>query len=362
MTRLSVNIKRPSELSSLEREAWKTFCAANPVLGSPYFALEFAECCEEARDDTRVLVILRAAKLVGFLPVQIGKIGCVRPLGGPLGDLHGLICEPTTELDLREVLAAAHIPMFDFNSGLVSQTGFVEAANDVEGSWIIDLQDGFEAWQAARKSVAPKVMRNLRTRRRRLEEVEEGFRFVMADTSAYAFETLIEWKRAQYQRTNVFDVFSVDWTRRLLEAIRRRESDSFYGVCSSLYIGDKIAAVHFGMATDRLCHYWFPAYNGDASHLSPGLLLLVEMSKTAAELGLQGVELGPGNYGFKKDLASYQVGIGSGYIGQPSMQLITRQLTQAVVRGIETAPIGPIRDWPGKAVRKLDRLAGFYAA
>jgi CelD/BcsL family acetyltransferase involved in cellulose biosynthesis len=362
MTRLSVDIKRPSELSSLEQETWRTLCAANPVLGSPYFALEFAECCEEARDDTRVLVIQRASGIVGFLPVQLGKIGCVRPIGGPLGDLHGLICEPDAELDLGEVLAAAHIPMFDFNSGLVSQRGFANAAHDVEGSWIIDLADGFDAWQAARKSVAPKVMRNLRTRRRRLEEVEEGFRFVMADTSDYAFETMIEWKRAQYQRTEVFDVFSVDWTRRLLEAIRRRESDSFYGVCSSLYIGDKIAAVHFGMATDRLCHYWFPAYNGDASHLSPGLSLLVEMAKTAAVLGLQGIELGPGSYGFKKDLASFQVGIGSGYIAQPSLQMVTRQMAEALVRGIETAPLGPIRNWPGKAVRKLDRLAGFYAA
>lgn len=362
MTRLNVEIRRPSELSQLERETWKALCAANPVLGSPYFALEFAECCEEARDDTRVLVIQRRGQVVGFLPVQIGKIGCVRPIGGPLGDLHGLICEPEADLDLNEVLAAAHIPMFDFNSALASQTGFARAAHAIEGSWIIDVQDGFDAWLAARKSVAPKIARNLRTRRRRLEEMQEGYRFVIADTSDLAFETMISWKKAQYQRTEVFDVFSVDWTRRLLEAIRRRESDSFYGICSTLYIGEKIAAVHFGMGTDRILHSWFPAYNGDAATVSPGLLLLVEMVKTAATLGLQGVELGPGSYGFKKDLASYQVGIASGYVAQPSLHMLTRQVTEALVRGIEAAPLGPLSAWPGKTVRKLDRLAGFYAA
>ena len=79
---MDVSLEKPSTLSSAERAAWRAFAAENPALASPYFTLDFAECCEEARNDTRVIVVRRGGRIEAFLPLQAGKFGYARPLAG----------------------------------------------------------------------------------------------------------------------------------------------------------------------------------------------------------------------------------------------------------------------------------------
>jgi CelD/BcsL family acetyltransferase involved in cellulose biosynthesis len=362
MNPLEVTIKRPSELTDGERDAWHAFLDADPSLGSPYFALEFAECCEEARSDTRVVLARTHGQIRAFLPIQTGRFGYVRPLAGPLGDVQGLIAEPGYEVRLDAMMRAARIPVYDFQSALSSQSAFAEHAHHRDGSWIMDVSCGIDDWRARRKSVTPKFIRNLSTRERRLQDVEGGHSFIMADARPEAVDALVRWKRQQYQQTGVFDVFSVDWPMRLLRAILKRQSDRFSGVCSTLNINGEIVAVHVGMASDRICHYWFPAYDRDFARMGPGLLLLVEMAKTAAGLGHLGVELGPGAYGFKQDMASYQVGLASGYVATNPVFAAARRASGAMTGTLDVdGKSGPVT-WPGKALRKLDRIAGFYAA
>ncbi|ABI65975.1 GNAT family N-acetyltransferase [Maricaulis maris] len=358
---MQVDLRKPSELTDAERGAWRAFLAAEPTLASPYFALEFAECCEEARDDTRVLVVREAGVISGFLPFQAGRLGFARPLAGPLGDVQGVIAPRVQTPDPARWLALARVPVFEFHNALASQAGFARAGGIPDGSWIIDVADGFDAWQASRKSINAKAMRNIATRLRRLEEVDGGYSFKMADYRPEVFETMIRLKRDQYRRTGVFDVFSVDWTGKLLKAILRRQTDQFSGVCSSLSVGGQIVAVHVGMASDRMCHYWFPAYEPDHSRLSPGVLLLVEMARTACAFGHLGVELGTGDYGFKKDLATSQTGLVSGRFTTGGLRGNLVRAAQGLSRACRKAPIGPARHWPEKALRKVGRLTGFMA-
>ncbi|WP_291845481.1 GNAT family N-acetyltransferase, partial [Maricaulis sp.] len=241
---MQVDLKKPSELTGAEQGAWRAFVAAEPTLASPYFALEFAECCEEARDDTRVLVVREQGALTGFLPIQTGRSGFARGLAGPLGDVQGVIAPRDRRAAPGTWLAAAGIPVFSFHGALASQAGFRDVATaQPDGSWVIDVTEGFDAWLASRRSVNAKAMRNIATRLRRLEEVDGGHSFVMADYRPDIFEAMVQLKRDQYRRTGVFDVFSVGWTVRLLKAILRRQSDQFSGVCSSLQVGDDIVAV-----------------------------------------------------------------------------------------------------------------------
>ncbi|MFT6462077.1 MAG: CelD/BcsL family acetyltransferase involved in cellulose biosynthesis, partial [Maricaulis maris] len=138
-------------------------------------------------------------------------------------------------------------------------------------------------------------------------------------------------------------------------------TDQFSGVCSSLSVGGQIVAVHVGMASDRMCHYWFPAYEPDHSRLSPGVLLLVEMARTACAFGHLGVELGTGDYGFKKDLATSQTGLVSGRFTTGGLRGNLVRAAQGLSRACRKAPIGPARHWPEKALRKVGRLTGFMA-
>lgn len=362
MAQLSFALEKPSELTASERAAWREFIAANPALGSPYFALEFAECCEEARADTRVLVQRRAGMAEAFLPLHVGRIGYARPLGGPLGDVQGVILAPGTGFDLNQALRAVGLPVFNFENALMSQSTFREHARHCDGSWIMDLSEGYEAWREARKAVSAKPLRNLESRRRRLEAIEEGHRYVLDDRREGALEMMIAWKRAQYRRTGVFDVFSVAWTRDLLAAILRRQSDDFSGLISSLWVGERMIAIHVGMASARLCHYWFPAYDPDFARLSPGMLMIDEMARTAAGFGHLGIELGPGDFQFKRDLGSYQVGLASGFAAMPSLLGMARKTCARVTEADADRPATGLAALPGKAIRKLDRLAAYHAA
>ncbi|WP_300526851.1 GNAT family N-acetyltransferase [Maricaulis sp.] len=360
MTQGDTKLIRPSELTSAERQAWQDFVAADARLASPYFAPDFAECCEEARSDTRVAVYRRHGAIKAFLPMQTGRFGFARPIGGPLGDVHGVIAEPGADIQPSLLLEQAGIALFEFKSALAEQPGFARAARSRDGSWMVDTRAGFDAWRDNRRSVVPKLIKNLDMRRRRLERFEAGHTLRLSDARPEAFATLVDWKSAQYRRTGVFDAFRVGWTQRLLAAVLKRQTPRFSGILSTLSVDGRLAALHLGMVSDRMAHFWFPAYHADFSRISPGLLLLEEFIRMAADLGLEAVELGPGDYGFKQELASYQRGLASGFLApSPSRTWVHNRLDNWVER-LDRIEAQPAR-WPGKALRRLDEMAGFYA-
>ena len=182
----------------------------------------------------------------------------------------------------------------------------------------------------------------------------------MHDTRPEAMAQMLAWKQAQYRETGVFDVFSVAWTRKLLEAVLRRRSDTFWGVCSSLEIDGRFAAVHVGMASERLVQYWFPAYDCDLGAISPGLVLMVESARRAAEAGQKGVDLGPGQFAFKKDLATCQVGLAGGYCAPAGWAAAARKTVLDTSDWAHPERTEQVARLTGKAMRKLNRLTGFY--
>lgn len=359
---MQADLKRPSELTEAERGAWAAFRAAGPLLDIPYFAPEFAQACEMARGDARVAVIRRGGAVKAFLPLHTGRVGYARPLGGPLGDYHGLIAEPGFDARATDILRAAGVPVFEFHSVLAAQGAFRPHHAWRDGSWVIDLSEGYDGFIEARSAAEAKAFRNIRSRRRKLEEAEDGFEFILDDPDPAVFETMVAWKRAQYRRTGVFDVFSVGWTNRLMRDIAGRRGDGFAGCVSSLRIGGRIAAVHVGMRSATAMHYWFPAYDPAFSNYGPGLALLLEIARGSAAQGVTAIHLGPGDYDFKQHLGGYQIGLAAGCVAAPSMVAALRGVTTRMAGALERAPLGPVSAWPGKALRKIDRLAAFYAA
>jgi len=358
---IDARLVKPSELTTSEREAWVVFTDHDRALASPYFRLEFAECCEEVRSDTRVLVVRERGQIAGFLPMQMGKVGYARPLAGPLSDVHGVIAEPGRDVDLKAWLKAGGVPLFEFHSALGLQACWDEHSTVQDGSWIIDMSDGYDDFESRRAKAEPKAFRNVRSRRRKLEDVDGGFEFRMEDDRPEAFAAMMAWKSQQYQRTNVFDVFSVRWTGDLLAALMKKRSDRFRGVCSTLNIDGKIAAVHVGMASETRCQYWFPAYDPAFNKVSPGLLLLLEKVRFASEKGMDSVELGPGDYDFKRNLGSWQIPLAQGCILTESAPAALRGAARSLAEAFSKAPLGDVANLPRRALRKADKLASFYA-
>jgi len=355
---LNVTAVKPADLTPAERAAWQAFVDADPALASPYFSLGFLDAVNGARRDTRVLVARRRGDIIAFLPLHAGLMGHARPLAGPLGDHHGLIAAPGIDLDLGEMLKAGGVGVFGFHGGLAGQAPFRRHALERDGSWVIDLSGGYDAFVEARCAVDAKAFRNLRARRRKLEGAEGGFDFRINDDRPEVLQTALAWKSAQYKRTGVFDAFSVRWTVNLLNNIKANDCRL---QVSSLEIGGRLAAVHVGMRTDRVLHYWFPAYDPEFSSFGPGLALLMEICQVMAADGVSEVHLGPGDYDFKSQLASWQIGLVGGFAGQGAPMAVQRA-ARALERGVERLPLGPVARLPGKAFRRIDLLAGFHAA
>ncbi|KPP83066.1 MAG: hypothetical protein HLUCCA04_03040 [Oceanicaulis sp. HLUCCA04] len=359
---IEVETSRAASLGKTERDAWRSFQSADPALASPYFSLGFFDAMAAVRRDTRVLVIREGGAIKGFLPFHKGVLGHARPLGGPLSDHHGFIAAPGAVFDLHTVLRKAGLKVFDFFGALASQPAFREHAQETDGSWVIDLASGYDDWVAARSAIEPKAFRNLRARRRKLEKEASSFQFRIHDDRPEILAKALEWKSAQYRRTGHFDVFSVEWTRQLIDTLLGDRLDNASGLVSSLEINGELAAAHVGMRSGSVLHYWFPVYDPQFSKLGPGLNLLLEIARELASEGLQEIHLGPGEYEFKRELASWQFPLVTGFATAPSLTGVARHLADRIEHMAQRLPLGAVSTLPGRAFRRIDRLAAFRAA
>jgi CelD/BcsL family acetyltransferase involved in cellulose biosynthesis len=70
------------------------------------------------------------------------------------------------------------------------------------------------------------------------------------------------------------------------------------------------------------------------------------------------LDLGAGDYRFKRELANQGVAVSHGFVGGPSAAAMLREAAYGLRRVAETLPLGPVSELPGKAMRRLDLLRG----
>ena len=76
-----------------------------------------------------------------------------------------------------------------------------------------------------------------------------------------------------------------------------------------------------GMRSPTVLHYWFPAYDVSYAKYSPGSLLLLDISRSAAALGLREIELGHGQEAYKVAATDRAIPIASGFmVGSASLR------------------------------------------
>jgi CelD/BcsL family acetyltransferase involved in cellulose biosynthesis len=85
-----------------------------------------------------------------------------------------------------------------------------------------------------------------------------------------------------------------------------------------LYAGDRPVAAHFGIRSETVLSWWFPAYDVDCSRYSPGLVLLLRLAEAAAAAGILQVDLGKGHEAYKESFKSADVEVAEGWVERPS--------------------------------------------
>lgn len=311
----------PSDMGEAELARWREIVAQRDDLRSPYFAPEFALAVAQVRKDARVAIFEDAGRVVAFLTYHVGPFGFARPLALGLSDYQGLIAEPDAiaALDAGTLLRACRLRALAFDHMLASQSTFAPFHAHREGSPVMDLRGGYDAYASARRDAGSKQILKLGTLRRKLEREHAPLRFELHADPAIVLPTVFAWKSRQCVESGGIDVFAYAWTRALIERLAVAREPAFAGMLSALWLDDRLIAAHMGMRSDRVWHYWFPVYDHDLARYSPGLHLLLDMAQACESLGLVEIDLGKGEAEYKQRLASAEVPLAEGIAEAPGL-------------------------------------------
>jgi len=347
------DVIHPGELDESLLARWREIVARREYLRSPCFAPEFALAIGACRPDARVGVLLDNQSILGFFAFQLGRFARARPLGLALSDYQGVVHDLPEAPDALDILRVCGLRSFAFDHMLAGDPSFAGLCESIQGSPVMDLSAGYDAYCKARRDAGSKQILKLGTLRRKLERERGEIRFERSAEPGRVLETLLRWKSEQCQRTGSVDIFSHAWTLDLAARILETHTPAFAGTLSALWLGDDLLAAHLGMRSDRVWHYWFPSYDHDYAKFSPGLLLLLEMARACEDLSLIEVDLGKGEAEYKKRLATGEVPLGEGLIETPGLVRSASRVLRALDSWAARTPWARPATIPGRLVRRI---------
>jgi len=316
---MKVSVIRASDLDDACKSQWTKIQQSDNNLMSPYFCVEFTEALAAVRDDVYVAVIEEGSNIVGFFPYHRRSLGFGRPIGLGLSDYQGVIANPDAEWSADELLRSCGLVRWKFDHLIASQTQFQSYHQSVEPSPIIEVADGFEAYKERRMQMGGSELKTVQRKFRKLKNEHEGYRFIELDLSLDRLDQVFALKSAQCRETGAYDYFSMPWTRAFVRHLLGIRTPNFSGVLSSIMLGERCVAVHFGIRSDKVWHWWFPCYDKSFGRYSPGLILLMEIIQSASDSALCHVDLGKDQVRYKQNLMTGSVAVASGELSNSSI-------------------------------------------
>jgi CelD/BcsL family acetyltransferase involved in cellulose biosynthesis len=301
---VQISVTRPSELGPQEIAVWHSMLRQTRSLANPFLCPEFAVAVDKFRRDARVAVLTDGPAIVGFFPFERRRFGVGVPIGAGLNDCEGLIHAPAVEWEPRELLRACKLAVWQFDHLVEGQRPFDSYAVAVAPSPVIDLTDGFAAYQKRLSQKSPQFCRDVARKARKLEREVGELRFVADVGDIALLRTLLIWKSDQYRRSGRVDNFDRQWIVDLIHHLFSTHSNCFDGLLSVLYAGETPVAAHFGIRYDHVLAHWFPAYDTGFGRHSPGLIQHLRMAEETAAIGVHLIDMGKGSGRYKQTLKS----------------------------------------------------------
>lgn len=355
---MRIDVIAPQDLSVEDVAAWTSLQGDGPLASpflSPLWVQTLARVDGPDRRQARIAVLREGADAVGFLPARVSRFTAMAP-GAPLCDYQGMIADRRTKADPHAIVAALGVARLDFDKLLADQSAFRPFARGVAVSQVIDLRDGYESYAADRQAAGTDILKDCAKKRRKLEREHGDIVFTAASTSQADFDQLIAWKRAQYALTGQTDIFDAGWPLDVLNALFRSTDPAYRATLFTLHAGGKLIAAHLALCTRSIVHAWFIAHDDAFGRYSPGVVLIADVIRWAAEQDIAEIDLGPGDYRFKLSLANRTRGVVHGFVGRPSAASLVRDAAYRVREVAEALPLGPASALPGKAMRRLDLM------
>lgn len=350
-----VQLKKPESLTPSDLIRWLEIIEESGDFSSPYFHPDFTLAVAQCRDDVEVAVFSFEDRTVGFFPYQrAGNVA--RPVGGMLSDAHGIIHSPDSPISVENALALCGLSAWHFHYQIESQIPEASWQPDVELAAVMNLEGGFEAYVSRLES--KNVVKQTDRKARKLSREHGTIRFEWNSSSQEAFDQLIEWKSAQYESSDIADVFSFDWTRKLLQSLWRNSDGQLRGLLSVMFVDDRPVAVHFGLQANGVLHQWFPAYDPKLRDYSPGMIHLMDMARHGEEQGVERIDLGRTCH-YKSRVATHTTKVAEGCVDLRPVHRLLRQGYHQTFEWLRHSPLRAVARVPGRMLRRLSEQRQF---
>ena len=338
-----IELRRWSELSDDEHTTWDALRGTQPELAPPFFSRRFMDAVDAARSDVRVAVMFNDVGIVGFFPHHLSG-RAAKPAGRFLNDAHNVLLRPGTRLHWRSLLAACGATIFDFHALVGCESHL--PAESIEGrvGSFAAVMDGDSVGFLKRLKKQRRTMFKQDQKTRKMIRELGPLRFEMDCRDPAVLAQTIRWKREQYRRTDILDLFLPDWTREMLGQLcqgpdTRRDDPEMRGLVSALYAGDALVAAHIGMIEGDRLHYWFPAYNIEHSIYSPGTALFQTIVEHATGAGIETIDMGYGEQPYKLKQTDTVTQVAYGCVTPSTMLRCKRRLTRRGKALLKQAPM-----------------------
>jgi CelD/BcsL family acetyltransferase involved in cellulose biosynthesis len=344
---MNVTVIAGKELSEGHLARWGEIQRSDGTLASPFLCPEFTILAAAACRGVRVGIMEQGGHIVGFFPFQRFYRVIGRPVAYTISDCQGVVVGPDVRWSAEELLSACGLSVFEFNHLLACQSAFGAYQRKQGTSPVINLAGGYEAYRKERREAGSEQLKKLENLARRMERELGPLRFEAQVADATAFKKLVELKLSHDLEKGYKGVLAVGWVREMVERIHQTRTDGFAGMLSALYAGEELVAVHMGMRSRTVWHYWMPAYEPRHAKLSPGLILLMRMAQAAPGLGITTIDMGKGQMDYKERFMNGSVPLAEG-------RVCMSRLVAAVADGVRQARVwmGRMRDrHPGRAAQ-----------
>ena len=354
----SIRIIKACELTPEQTLQWQEIASAKRYLQSPFLQPAFTRAVARVRDDVKIALIESQGELQGVFPFQRGPRGLLRNVGGRLSEFHTPIVKLEVEPDIPELLRACGLSWWQFDHLPVSESPFAKHAWGTSTSPFLNLAEGYDSYLKERKAAGSSMSQALR-KGRKLEREVGPLRFEYQTASEEAFEAFVGWKDDQHLRTGRLRVMQYEWLLQLLRSLKSDNPANDVGLFSTLYAGDKLAAVHLGLRNESVIHLWFPAYAPELEEYSPGLVLLLRLAEEAAARGVVRIDFGRGSERYKSNFKSGDIVIAEGAVDLRPVSGRLRKHWYDTKRWFRNSRWKKQFEWPMEVTRRLRQKKAF---
>jgi CelD/BcsL family acetyltransferase involved in cellulose biosynthesis len=325
-----VSVIRGRDLTAEHIVAWSAVQSANPGLESPFFCPEFTMAVSQATDNVFVGVLHeRPSEAVGFFPFQVVRPGFGKNL--EICDYQGVIAPAALELDARRLIRSCRLKVWEFDHLILANQTFRRFHSYTAKSPMMDISRGFEAYKASLSPEGKRHLAKAATSARKVEREIGPLVLVDHSTDSQVMQTMHRWRAQKYGPL-------AGWAHNALETLRTFNTPGFTGVLSALYAGEKLLAVHFGIRSRGVLHWWLPAYDPDLRSYAPGILLLLGMAERGPALGITKIDLGKGLQDYKRRFHNTSATVATGSVDVPCLRTMPRILRRTSMNYIRSTP------------------------